>query len=187
MIYADGPARADAAADVVDDGLRALAARIVIGDDHLVGEACGNLAHDRSLAGVAIAAAAKHDPQPAATMCAGGAQRLRERIGRVGEIDERMRTLAKGLHASRRGGRARQRRGCSCERHLPGEQHRQHRQHVIGVEIPDERHLQSAASPARLDLQRQSRRACAHARGAYEGSAGRQRMSRAAARGDDEL
>ena len=45
--------------DLVDDRARILAARIVAGDDHLVGEARGDCPHQRPLAGIAVAAAAE--------------------------------------------------------------------------------------------------------------------------------
>ena len=47
---------------------RRLAARVVAGHDHPVGELLGDRAHQRALAGVAVAAAAEHAPQPAAAL-----------------------------------------------------------------------------------------------------------------------
>ncbi len=49
--------------DFLADGGRIFAARIVVGDDDVVGERAGALAHQRALALVAVAAAAEHDMQ----------------------------------------------------------------------------------------------------------------------------
>ena len=47
------------------DFVRRFAARIIVGDDHHIGETRRNLAHDRPFAGVAVAAAAEdHDEPP---------------------------------------------------------------------------------------------------------------------------
>src|SRR5947209_10313418 len=48
--------------DLLDDRLGILRARVVRGDDHLVGESAGDPAHDRALAAVTVAAAAVYDP-----------------------------------------------------------------------------------------------------------------------------
>ncbi len=63
-------ARFDAADDGPRDGLRILGARIVVGDDDLIRQFIGNGAHDGTLAGIAIAAAAEHAPQRALAMLA---------------------------------------------------------------------------------------------------------------------
>ena len=56
------------------------AARIVVGDDDVIGEAGGDAAHDRPLALVAVAAAAEHAHEPAGRE---GPQRLQRRFQRV--------------------------------------------------------------------------------------------------------
>jgi len=98
---------------------------------HLVGEPRGNLAHEGTLAGIAIAAATKYDPQAAAAMDARGLQCLRERIGRVRKIHERVRARSEWLHPARRRRCARERRGCRCQRHLPAEEYSQHGQNIV--------------------------------------------------------
>ena len=60
----------DAADDVAGDRLRILGARIVVGDDDLIGEFIGDRAHQRALARIAVAAAAEHAPQRAVAMFA---------------------------------------------------------------------------------------------------------------------
>ena len=62
--------------NVAHDALRVLAARIIVGDRDPVGPTLGRRAHQRPLAGIAIATAAKHAPQAPATVFAQGAQRL---------------------------------------------------------------------------------------------------------------
>ena len=49
---------------MADDRRRILGARVVGGDDRQVGVARRDLAHERPLAAIAIAAAAEHDDQP---------------------------------------------------------------------------------------------------------------------------
>jgi hypothetical protein len=58
-----GPCRPD----LFDDGVRIFAARIVAGDQHVVG-CLRDLAHLRTLARIAVAAAAEHAPQLAAAV-----------------------------------------------------------------------------------------------------------------------
>src|SRR5690606_34450825 len=53
----DGLGPGEAGTDVLDDARRVLGARIVVGDQHHVGQALGHLGHQRALAAVAIAAA----------------------------------------------------------------------------------------------------------------------------------
>ena len=52
--------------DRLADRGRVLGARIVVGDDDHVGVVGGGLAHQRPLAGIAVAAGAEDDDQPAA-------------------------------------------------------------------------------------------------------------------------
>ena len=59
-------ARRHAAEDFIDDALRILAARVVAGDDAMVGEFLGDHSHHRALTAVAVAAAAEYADQPAA-------------------------------------------------------------------------------------------------------------------------
>jgi hypothetical protein len=76
-----------AAQDLGADRGRVFATGIVVGDDGHVGQPRGDLAHDRPLAAVAVAAGAEDADQPATGV---GAQRLQHRlqaIRRVGVID----------------------------------------------------------------------------------------------------
>src|SRR5262249_45264776 len=66
--------------DLVDDRVRALRARIVRRDPHTIGQARGDLAHDRSLAAIAIAAAAEDDGEAALRELARGGQHALERV-----------------------------------------------------------------------------------------------------------
>ncbi len=72
-----------------DEGGR-LAARVVAGEHDAVGVAVGGGAHERALDRVAVATAAEHAPQLAATGLGHGAKGLQgflQRIGRVGVVD----------------------------------------------------------------------------------------------------
>ena len=69
------------------DGGGVFTARIVVGDDGDVGLACGDAAHFRALAGIAVAAGAEYHDQPAANMRTQRCYRGGQRIGRVGVID----------------------------------------------------------------------------------------------------
>ena len=87
-------ARAHAGENVGDDLLRVFVARVVVGHDHVVGKLDRHLAHRRAFAAVAIAATAKHAPEPTAAVCTRRFQSLAQRISRMGEIDQHCRLAA---------------------------------------------------------------------------------------------
>ena len=70
-----------------------LAARIVVGNDDAVGIVGGNRAHQRTLAGIAVAAGAEHHDKPALRVRPQCLQRLRQRVGLVGVIDKDRRAV----------------------------------------------------------------------------------------------
>src|SRR4051794_19039028 len=70
----------DAGDDLGHDRLGVLGARIVAGDEHLVGQPGGDLAHDRALAAVAVAAGAEDDDDPPRGELAGGPQDVLQRV-----------------------------------------------------------------------------------------------------------
>ncbi len=74
--------------DLAADGRRIFAARIVVGDDGKIGLGDGDLAHLGPLALVAVAAAAEHHHQAVRNIGTQGVERLGERVGRVGIVDE---------------------------------------------------------------------------------------------------
>ena len=76
-----------AAFDVGDDGERILAAGVVRRHDGVVGLE-GLAPHDGALARVAVAAAAEHADRASGRERDDGAERLLERVGRVGVVDE---------------------------------------------------------------------------------------------------
>jgi hypothetical protein len=78
------------------DGGGILAARVVVGDEHDVGQFGGNRAHLRPLAAVAVAAAAEHHHKPARRVWPQRFQRMLQGIGRVGIVDEHRRSGAAG-------------------------------------------------------------------------------------------
>ena len=74
--------------DLPADRRRVLTARVVVGNDDAIRQAAGDLAHDRPLAAVAVAAAAEHDPQPRLGVRRDRLQDRLERARRVGVVDE---------------------------------------------------------------------------------------------------
>src|SRR5690606_36596258 len=95
----------EAGDDPGDDRVADLAARIVVGDHDLVGQAFGNGRHLWALAGVALAAAAKYSDQPPAQVAAQRFERLLQRIGLVRVIDDHQRPVvaAETVYAPRDG------------------------------------------------------------------------------------
>ena len=89
-------ARADPLADLGDDRLRVLRARVVGGDHGEVGEPVGDRPHQRALLAVAVAAAAEDADQPPVRR--GDLPRrdehVLERVGGVGVVDEDRERLA---------------------------------------------------------------------------------------------
>ena len=83
-----GRAVAGAGEDLGPDGGRLLAARVVVGHHEDVGQPRGDLAHDRALAGVALAAGAEDHDEPAvgqrAQCCQGGG----DGVGLVRVVDD---------------------------------------------------------------------------------------------------
>ena len=73
---------------------RIFAARIVVGDDDAVGIFGGDRAHQRPLAGIAVAAGAEHHHELALGVGPQRLQRLRQRVGLVGVIDKDRRAVA---------------------------------------------------------------------------------------------
>ena len=124
------------------NGGRVLAARVVVGDDREIGKARGDFAHDRPLAGVAVAAAAEDDEQPAARVRAQRVQDVFERIGRMGlvEIDrsaasERGGAFGPAGHALERGQGVEHAIGNLAR----GDRDSGGAQRVVGLELGDER------------------------------------------------
>ena len=74
--------------DLGTDRCRVFAARVVVGDNGDVGGRLGDLAHHRPLAGVAVAATAKHNHQPTIGVRAHGGQDGFERVRGMGIVDE---------------------------------------------------------------------------------------------------
>ena len=79
--------RAHSAHDVLDDGLRIFGARVIRRHHRMVGRQ-GGLAHDGTLAGIAVAAAAEHADGAAGRERHDGRERLLQRVGRVGVVHE---------------------------------------------------------------------------------------------------
>ncbi len=129
------------------------AARIVVGDDDAVGALGGDLAHDRALAGVAVAAGAEHDDQLAPRVGPHRDQDLFERIGFVRIVDEDRRPvlLAHQFQPSLRAfelferGERLGRVGSGADGEAGGDQR------VLDLEFADQRQPQFRALAAVLD------------------------------------
>ena len=85
--------------DLGDDLSRVLRARVVGGDEHHVGEARGDLAHQRALAAIAVAAGSRTRrrggrPLAAGDQLARAREHVLERVGRVGVVDQHAEVLA---------------------------------------------------------------------------------------------
>ncbi len=65
-------------------------------DDDDIGEPCRDLAHDRPLAAVAVAATAEHDHDTAGGERAHRGQHIFQRVGLVGVVDIHRRTVGGG-------------------------------------------------------------------------------------------
>ena len=134
--------------DLGDDRVGVLRARVVGGDDRDIGEPRGDLAHQRALAAVAVAAGAEdaEDAPAAVDQLARGAQDVLERVGGVGVVDEHREvlTLLDGLEAPRHPHAARERGEERVE--VAAERvHRGERAERVGdVEAPGQRQRQPA-------------------------------------------
>ncbi len=176
---------AHAGEDVGDDARRVLAPRVVVGDDDVVGELGGDAAHERALAGVTVAAAAEYHAQRAAAVQARGLEGVRQRVRGVRIVDDRQRraaAAAEHLHAPARRAAPAERAHRIAQRDLPGEQHREHGERVVDVELAHQAHRELCRAPAGLDLDDEAARLRAHARGAHEARPGRRRGLRGAQR-----
>ena len=145
----------ESAQDHRDDAIGVLAARVVVGDDDAVREPLGRLAHQRTLAGIALAAAAEHDEYAAAGMRAHGRERLRERVGRVRVVDDRERPVGEpvAFHAPGRRGAGAERGERVVHVELPGEQHAERDREVLGIESADQPRAQAPGAEVAADFE----------------------------------
>lgn len=81
-------------ANIIEDPLRVFGTRIVVGDQHAVSQALGHFSHQRTLAAITIATAAKQAQQATMGVRTQGFEDLFQRIGRMGVIDHHQRLLA---------------------------------------------------------------------------------------------
>ena len=140
--------------DLAADRRRILAARIVVGDDDAIGEPRGDLAHQRALAAVAIAAAAEDDDEPAAGMGAKRGQHRLQRVGLVGVVDIDRRAigmLGHALDAARDAGEARHRGEHPVHRLAAGDGEAEGGQEIVGLEGAGDRKEQALAAAEGLD------------------------------------
>ena len=127
---------------------RLLAARIVVGHDHAVGVRGGDAAHLGPLARIAIAAAAEQRDQAAAGVRPQRVERLAERIGGMGVVDEHLRALRMArdpLQAAPHAAQPLERPDRGRRIGAAGDHQAQGREHVHRLEITD----QAEADPMR--------------------------------------
>ena len=80
----------DAGANIGDDPRGGLGTGVIAGHHHRIGEAGGNGAHQRPLAGIPIATATEHAPEPTDAVASQGQQSLLEGVGGVGVVDHHL-------------------------------------------------------------------------------------------------
>ena len=144
---------AGAGQDLGDDRAGVLRARVVGGDDDVVGQRRGGGAHERALGPVAVAAGAEDHEHATLAQAAGGPQDVLERVRGVGVVDEHREGLAlvDGLEAAGRqlgpGQAGRDRLVADAERARGGDR----AEGVEDVEAPRQRHgeLELARAEAR--------------------------------------
>ena len=152
---APAPRLAHALEDHRDDAVGVLAARVVVGDDDAVGEPFGRLAHQRALAGIALAAAAEHHEHAAARVRAHCRERLGERVGRVRVVDHRERAIRQpvAFHAARAARRSRRAPRATRRRRTARPKHAERDREVLGVERADQRRTQAAFAEVAADVE----------------------------------
>ena len=152
---------ANAVNDFAGDGLRILAARVIAGDDHAIGEPAGDAPHLRPLAPITLTTAAEKAHQFAAADDRGTQRRqyLLQRIGCMGIIDDNQwRTIsADALHASGRRLNARNESECLLECDAADQQNPEYTEQIGSVERANQSGLDLAFAPRGLDVECKSR------------------------------
>jgi hypothetical protein len=173
LVVADG-----AGQDLGNDEVGRLEARVVAGDHHVLGLLDRDRAHQRPLAGVAVAAAAEHAPQLPAPLDRERPERrerLLQRIGRVGVVDHHLGPGRVGagdpLHAPRHWRQPGAGRGRFGQADAEGAQHAHRRQQVGDVVVADQGRGEVDAGVAFADLEGQAFAAVADVRGDQAGFA----------------
>ena len=82
-----------AAGAVVSKAADGALPHVIVGDDDAVRKLFGRFAHQRALAGIALAAASEHDQHAAASVRTHRRERLGERVRRVRVVDNRERAV----------------------------------------------------------------------------------------------
>src|ERR1019366_589467 len=128
---------AGARQDLLDDRLRILRTRVVRGHDHPIRHPAGDLAHQRPLTAIAVAAAAEYDVEPPVGQAASGPEHVLQRIRRMRVVDQHREplTLVDGLKASRDLACGRDRLERRFDRYLERAGGRECSEHVVDVEL----------------------------------------------------
>ena len=145
---------AKAGLDLRNDCFGDFLARVVGGDDGVVGRLLHRRRHERTLGLVAIAAAAEHDDEPTRVQIAQGLHHIRERVVGVGVIHKNA-VLTFHRHRfepSRNAGRVGQRADRRAEIDADGRRPGQRCQRVVDVERSNERQPDEIGFPQRVQL-----------------------------------
>ena len=152
-MIARGPHARSPGGDLGDDRLRILGAGVVRGDPRVIREPCGDLAHDRALRSIAIAAAAEDHAQAARGDLSRRREHALEGVRGVSVVDDHQERLA-GPHLLEAPGhgadrRERLRDGPWLEAQREPGRHR--REQVHHVMLADQRRREREAAARRLD------------------------------------
>ena len=145
-------------ADLRDDRGGILAARVVARHQDRIGVARSHRCHQRPLAAVALAPAAEYDREAPAARSRDVLQhdqRLFQRVGRVGVVDDHdgLARPAQPLHPARDRLQARERRSRAIEGHAGHEHRRQHAQKIGYVEAPEQGAFDPRLAPGAAHLE----------------------------------
>ena len=142
-------------------------AGVVVGDDHPIGEALGDFAHDRPFPGVAIAAAAENEPELGTFMRrhmrAQRREHVLQRVGLVCVIDEHGGILARHadkLHAPRHAGNFAERLGGFIFIRAGGENEAEGAERIPCLKFSDYRQMDFFRMAKQIEAQASALRGC---------------------------
>ena len=126
--------------DLIEDRPGILGARVVAGDHREIGAGRDHRAHERALAGIAIAAAAEHADEAPLRQRPQRAQQVVEGVGGVGVVDQHVeaRVVVDALDPPRHAGHRRDAAGDGVVRHAEGLGDADRQREVGDVEVTDQ-------------------------------------------------
>ena len=134
---------ADAIENRAHDRLGVLAARVVVGDDDVIGPFGRDRTHRRALARIALAAASEYAPELAVREGADGLEHAVEAVRCMRVVDDDRgragRRRADDLETARRRRTAGERRARVAQREIPRDQRAERDEEILRVEGADQR------------------------------------------------